>query len=76
MKSRWDPAELSCFNPGVERVAHIAKSFASAREWDLEQYRNMTAEERQRVAKTLRERYYGKRCPDVRDAVAGIKRRT
>lgn len=35
----------------------------------------MTPDERRQVAKALRDRFYGPNCPDVRDAVAGLRRR-
>jgi hypothetical protein len=59
----------------VERVGHKAHGWGEARDWDLAQSREMDADERRRVAKALRERFYGTRCPDVRDAVAGLRRR-
>jgi hypothetical protein len=59
----------------MERVAHKAASFDDARRWELEQYRQMSPDERRSVAKALRERHFGPRCPDVRDAVAGVRRR-
>lgn len=71
---RWARSEHSCLNHGVERIAHIAHGFAEAQQWDSDLYRSLTPEERQRIAKILRERYYGKRRPDVRDRVAGLRR--
>ncbi len=59
----------------MERVAHKARGFEDARRWEIEQYRAMSPDERRRVAKALRDRFYGAHCPDVRDAVAGMKRR-
>jgi hypothetical protein len=59
----------------MERVAHRARSFAEAEAWDLAQMRAMTPDERRLVAKALRERVFGRQCPDVRDAVAGLRRR-
>ena len=59
----------------MERVAHLAHGFADANRWELAQYAEMTPDERRRVAKALRDRYYGKDCPDVRDAVAGVRKR-
>jgi hypothetical protein len=63
------------FSHRVERVAHKATSFEDARRWDLEQYRRMSPDERRRVAKELRRRVYGDHCPDVRDAMGGLRRR-
>lgn len=62
-------------NHAMERVAHLAHGFAQAHEWELKLYRELTSEQRQFVAKTLRERYYGKYCADIRDVVAGSRRR-
>lgn len=69
------PCERVCSTPGVERIGHKARGFAQAREWEIEQLRAMTPDERRRVAKALRDRVYGTSCPDVRDAVAGLRRR-
>lgn len=55
----------------MERVGHKAHGFDEAREYDLEQYAKMSPDERQRIAKALRDRVWGTRCPDVRAAVAG-----
>lgn len=62
-------------NPRMERVAHKARGFEEAEAWDIAQQRAMTPDERRRVAKVLRDRAYGARNPDVRDAVAGLRRR-
>ena len=51
----------------MERVVHVARSFEEARALDIAQQVAMTPEERRRVARELRERVYGSRCPDVRD---------
>jgi hypothetical protein len=59
----------------MERIGHEAHGFEDARRFEIEQYRAMTPDERRRVAKALRDRYFGTNCPDVRDAVAGLKRR-
>jgi hypothetical protein len=55
----------------MDRVANKAHGFDEALAWERRQYASMTPDERRRVAKALRERFYGKNCPDVRDAVAG-----
>jgi hypothetical protein len=55
----------------VERVANKAHGFEEALQWELAQYAEMTPDERRRVAKALRDRYFGTERPDVRDAVAG-----
>jgi hypothetical protein len=59
----------------MERVGHKAHGFEEARLWDIAQSREMDADERRRVAKALRDRHYGTACPDVRDAVAGLRRK-
>lgn len=53
----------------IDRVVHTSHSYSEAEEWDLLQHIRMTPEERRRVARELRRRVYGERCPDVRDAV-------
>jgi hypothetical protein len=58
----------------MERVAHRARGFADADAWDVAQMRAMTPDERRRVAKALRDRVFGRDCPDVRDAIAGLRR--
>jgi hypothetical protein len=67
-----DCAELCCIWR-VERVANKAIGFEEARRWERQQYAEMDPDERRRVAKVLRDRVYGKNCPDVRDAVAGLR---
>ncbi len=51
----------------MERISNIADNFSKAEEWDISQQISMTKEERQTAAKALKERFYGKDCPDVRD---------
>jgi hypothetical protein len=60
----------------VERVAQKSRSFAEAREWETEQYRSMSVEERRSIARALRHRYYGDDNPDVRAAFAGVRRKS
>lgn len=50
----------------MKPIIHKANNFREAEAWDIEQQIRMTPEERQRIAKQLRERYYGKNPPDVR----------
>ena len=52
----------------MERIFHKARSFDEARAWDDLQRSRTSPEERQRIAKLLRERVYGKEPPDVREA--------
>jgi hypothetical protein len=51
----------------MRRVIHVAKGFHDAREWEILQELSMTPAQRQRVAKALKERFYGKNPPDVRE---------
>lgn len=51
----------------LEPIVHKATSFHEADMWDIKQHTQMTHEERQNAARKLRERYYGKYPPDVRD---------
>lgn len=53
----------------MKPIVHKAKNFQEAEAWDIEQQLKMTPEERQKIAKTLRERFYGKNNPDVRDEI-------
>ena len=69
-----DVRRNACEASDVERVAKKSSSFAEARAWEREQYRSMSVEERRRVARTLRVRYYGSDAPDVRSVFAGSRR--
>lgn len=51
----------------MERIINKSRSFIKAEEWDIKQYKAMTPEERQYIAKILKEKFYGKNCPDVRE---------
>jgi hypothetical protein len=51
----------------MKRIFHKAKNFKDAEDWDIRQHLQMTAEERQEVAKELRERVYGKKTIDLED---------
>jgi len=42
------------------------KNFREAEAYDIQQHTQMSPSDRQAVAKTLRERYYGKNTVDVR----------
>jgi hypothetical protein len=52
----------------MDRSFHRAQSFESAYQWDREQMWSMSADERLAIAKILRDRYYGKDAPDVRES--------
>ncbi|MCP5103908.1 MAG: hypothetical protein GY950_11040 [bacterium] len=42
----------------MERIVHISRSFEEAEEWDIQQYRSMTPEQRLDILQHLREEYY------------------
>ena len=52
----------------MERVVNIARSFEEADDWDIKQCLEMTSVERQRVARTLRERLHPN-PEDIRDCL-------
>ena len=49
------------------KAVKIFKSFREQEAWDIQYYINLSPEERQRIARELRERYYGKNPPRIRD---------
>ena len=51
----------------MKRIVNKSKTFKEAEEWDILQQINMTPDERQRTAKELKERYYGKNQHDGKD---------
>ena len=52
----------------MEPIVNKSKYFKEAEEYDIKQHKTMSSSERQAAAKKLRERYYGKNPPDVRDS--------
>ena len=50
----------------MERVVHKATSFEEADRWDVEQQISMSAEERQRAARVLKDRAFPSDAKDVR----------
>ncbi|MCD6516782.1 MAG: hypothetical protein J7L72_05105 [Candidatus Aminicenantes bacterium] len=50
----------------MKRIVHKAKNFNDAEKWDILQHISMTAEERQRISRLLKTKYYGKHNPDMR----------
>ena len=52
----------------VPKAVKIFKSFSEQEAHDVQYYTNLSPEERQRIARELRERYYGKNVPQIRDA--------
>jgi len=57
----------------MERIVHKAKNHQEAEDWDIEQSIRMTPAERQQIAKALKDKFYGKNCPDVREYHRKIK---
>ena len=50
----------------MKRVVHKARNFKEAQKWDIMQMIKMTPDERQKAARALKDRYYGRNRPDVR----------
>ncbi len=48
------------------RIVNKARNHRDAAKWDVIQQITMTLEQRQKVAKELKRRFYGTRVPDVR----------
>jgi len=51
----------------MEKIAKKFRSFQEAEEWDILQQIRMTPSQRQAIAKKLRERFYVKNNPDIRE---------
>lgn len=51
----------------MDRTVHKARNSREAEEWDRRQQRAMTPQERQAVARALKERVYGRHTKDVRE---------
>jgi hypothetical protein len=51
----------------MPKAVKIFKSFREQEAYDIQYYTNLSPEERQRIARELRERYYGKNAPRIRD---------
>jgi len=54
----------------ASKIVKIFKNFEDQEAWDIQYYINLRPEERQRIARELRMRYYGKNPPRIRDAQA------
>ena len=52
----------------MKRKVHIARNHKEAEEYNIMQHLKMTPDERLAAAKKLKERVYGKNCPDIREA--------
>ena len=51
----------------MKKIVYIAKNQKEAKEWDIFQQIMMTSSERQKVAKELRVRFFGKKAKDVKE---------
>lgn len=52
----------------VERVFNKAKNHDEALKWDILQQINMTPEQRQKVARELKRKFYGDNIPDIKES--------
>ncbi len=50
------------------RAVKIFRKFEEQAAWDIQYYIDLRPEERQRIARELRERYFGKNAPRIRGA--------
>lgn len=55
----------------INRSFNIATSFSAAKDWDIFQQISLTPDQRQRAAKELKRRVFGKHAPDVRASQPG-----
>ena len=51
----------------MERVFHRFDSFEEQEQRQIAEYVNLTPDQRQEIAKALKERYYGRHTVDVRE---------
>ncbi len=58
----------------MDRVVNKAKTYKDAEEWDVLQQTEMTHEQRQEIARILKERFWKGDSPDVRKSRAFRKR--
>jgi hypothetical protein len=52
----------------MEPIVHKSKNFQEAEAYDIAQHTQMSPYDRQSAAKKLRERYFGKKAPDVKES--------
>ncbi len=52
---------------GMKRVVHKSHNFIEAELWEIKQQVSLRPEERQKVAKELKARVFGKNARDVRN---------
>lgn len=50
----------------MERIYHKSENFKEAEDWDIEQCTSISADERRKIAKILKERVYGKNPPCIK----------
>jgi hypothetical protein len=55
----------------TDRSFNKAMSFSAAKQWDILQQISLTPEQRQRAARELKERVFGKHAPDIRASHPG-----
>jgi len=51
----------------MERIVNIAKNSKEAEKWDILQQISMQPTERQKIAKALKLKFFGKDCKDVKE---------
>jgi adenylylsulfate kinase-like enzyme len=61
-----DGAEKHTSMKDIKRVVHISHNFVDAELWDIKQQVSLSPEERQKAAKELKSRAFGKAVRDVR----------
>jgi hypothetical protein len=59
------------FSRKTDRSFNKATSFSAAKQWDILQQISLTPEQRQRAAKELKQRVFGKHAPDIRASHPG-----
>ena len=57
----------------MDRIVNISRTFKEADEWTKRQYREMTPNERIKVARELQRKVYGPNPPDVRECHRAAK---
>lgn len=53
----------------MERIVNKAKNHKEAEKWSIIQEINMTPEERQKIAKELKRRFYGNKIKSMREKI-------
>jgi hypothetical protein len=53
----------------MERIVKISKTFKEADDWDISQHIRLKPEERQKIAKMLKMKFYGRKTKDVRESM-------